>query len=225
MQSSATTSDSFVSDVIKVLLVDDHPVMRAGVKLLLDAEPDIQVVAEAADGREAIRLARELQPDLIVLDVSLPEVGGAEAAAELHALEPKLRILALSAHAELAFAKMMLTAGAAGYAVKRSQCDELLRAVRAVARGDRYLDPSITDGAPASAPASDLRPVSLSEREKDVVQLSVQGYTSKEMSETLGISPRTLETYKARAMAKLNVSSRADLFRYALRAGWLKQAQ
>ena len=210
---------------IKVMLVDDHPVMRAGVKALLDAEPDLKVVAEAADGATAVNLARELLLDVIVLDVSLPELGGAEVAAQMLAANPTLRILALSAHMEADFAKLMLSAGAAGYAVKRSACDELVRAVRIVANGGRYVDPAIGGALLAAAEPpypSTAASVNLSEREAEVVRLIAQGYTGKEMAESLGLSPRTLETYKARAMTKLNLSSRADLIRYALRAGWLK---
>lgn len=141
------------------------------------------------------------------------------------ASKPALRILALSAHVESAYASLMLDAGAAGYAVKRSAGDELVRAVRLVASGGKYVDPTLELAGSASRrnSRSGLRTVSLSEREVEVVRLNAQGFTSKEMSEKLGISPRTLETYKARAMAKLSLTSRADLIRYALRAGWLKE--
>lgn len=210
----------------KILLVDDHPLMRAGVKALLDSEPDLKVVAEAADGLVAVRLASEVAVDVVVLDISLPELGGVEAAKHMLATKPSLRILALSAHLESAYAKLMLDAGAMGYAIKRSAGDELVRAVRAVASGSKYVDPafeSLDMGARRNS-RSGLRSVSLSEREVEVVRLNAQGFTSKEMSAQLGISPRTLETYKARAMAKLSLSSRADLIRYALQAGWLKEA-
>lgn len=210
---------------IKVLLVDDHPVMRAGVKSLLNSEADLEVVAEAADGLSAVRMASELVVDVVVLDVSLPELGGVEAAKRMLADRPTLRILALSAHVESAYARLMLEAGASGYAVKRSACDELVRAVRVVAAGGKYIDPTLDRGGVGNRrPSRDGLPsVSLSEREVEVVRLNAQGFTSKEMGEKLGISPRTLETYKARAMAKLSLSSRADLIRYALRAGWLKE--
>lgn len=211
---------------IKILLVDDHPLMRAGVKELLNGEQDLQVVAEATDGVTAVEIASRLAIDVVVLDISLPELSGVEAAKQMLANKPGLRILALSAHLESAYAKLMLEVGAAGYAVKRSAGHELVRAVRVVAAGGQYLDPTLERAATGGRRHSPGNPpsVGLSEREVEVVRLNAQGFTSKEMSEKLGISPRTLETYKARAMAKLSLSSRADLIRYALRAGWLKEA-
>jgi DNA-binding NarL/FixJ family response regulator len=213
-------------DVTKVrtLLVDDHPVMRAGVRTLLEVEHDVQVVAEADNGLSAVRLAEELRPDVVIMDVSLPQLGGAEATKRILGLIPTSRVLALSAHEEMAFARMLLSAGAKGYALKRSACDELVRAVRIVAKGGTYVDPSIAGllmgparrQSPAGVPV-----IQLSEREAEVIRLIARGHTSKEMAQTLGLSPRTLETYKARAMAKLNLRSRADLIRFAMRSGWL----
>jgi len=213
---------------VRVLLVDDHPVMRAGVKTLLGAEDDLEVVAEAGDGLEAVSLARSLLPDVVVLDVSLPNLGGAEATKRMLASEPSLRVLALSAHEEAAFARLLLDAGAVGYALKRSACDELVRAVRIVASGGTYVDPTLTgalvgNGQRCHTPGG-MPSVSLSEREAEVIRLIAEGHTSKEMAQALGLSPRTLETYKARAMSKLNLRTRAELIRYALRSGWLRDA-
>jgi DNA-binding NarL/FixJ family response regulator len=144
------------------------------------------------------------------------------------ASEPALRVLALSAHEEAAFARLLLDAGAAGYALKRSACDELVRAVRIVASGGTYLDPSLTGalvgGAQRRHSPGGMPAVSLSEREAEVIRLIAEGHTSKEMAQALGLSPRTLETYKARAMSKLNLRTRAELIRYALRSGWLRDA-
>jgi len=213
---------------VSILLVDDHPVMRARVKTLLSAEGDLEVVAEAGDGLTAVNMARTLLPDVVVMDVSLPHLGGAEATKLILASDPTLRVLALTAHEEVAFARLLLDAGAVGYALKRSACDELVRAVRVVAAGGTYVDPSLPGAlvggskrrlSPGSMPA-----VSLSEREAEVIRLIAEGHTSKEMAQTLGLSPRTLETYKARAMSKLNLRTRAELIRYALRCGWLRDA-
>lgn len=213
---------------IRVLLVDDHPLMRAGVRALLGAEADVDVVGEAGDGLSAVRMAAELECDVVLMDVSMPRLGGAEATKQLLGAAPSARVLALTALEEVSFARMLLEAGAAGYALKRSACDELVRAIRIVAGGGTYVDPVlaaalVTTGRKRYSPAG-IPVVSLSEREAEVIRLIAQGYTSKEMAQNLGLSPRTLETYKARAMSKLNLRSRAELIRYALRSGWLREA-
>jgi DNA-binding NarL/FixJ family response regulator len=214
---------------IRVILVEDHPVLRVGVASLLSAEDDLELVGEADNGVAGVRLARELEPDVVIMDVSLPQLGGAEATKRIKDSRPTQQILALSAHEDVAFARSLLEAGASGYALKRSACDELVRAVRIVAAGGTYVDPSLTGvlvgtqqrrATPRSMPAA----VSLSERESEVIRLIAQGYTSKEIAQTLNLSPRTLETYKSRAMAKLSLASRAELIRYAARSGWLREA-
>ena len=216
------------SATIRVILVEDHPVLRAGVATLLNAEGDLELVGEADNGVAGVHLARALEPDVVIMDVSLPQLGGAEATQRIKESNPMQRILALSAHEDVAFARSLLDAGASGYALKRSACDELVRAVRVVAAGGTYVDPSLTGVlvgtqrrvSPQSMPAV----VSLSERESEVIRLIAQGYTSKEIAQTLNLSPRTLETYKSRAMAKLSLGSRAELIRYAARSGWLREA-
>jgi DNA-binding NarL/FixJ family response regulator len=225
---SDTVSASVANAKIRVILVEDHPVLRAGVATLLSAEDDLEMVGEADNGVTGVRLARELEPDVVIMDVSLPQLGGAEATKQIKESIPTQRILALSAHEDIAFARSLLDAGASGYALKRSACDELVRAVRIVADGGTYLDPSLTGlmggtqrrASPRSMPAA----VSLSERESEVIRLIAQGFTSKEIAQTLNLSPRTLETYKSRAMAKLSLTSRAELIRYAARSGWLREA-
>jgi len=217
-----------LSGSVRILLVDDHPVMRAGVRALLEPEPDLVLAAEADDGFAALRLAAEANFDVAIMDVSLPELGGAKATRQLRERAPNCRVLALSAHEELSFVRLMLDAGAAGYALKRSACDELVRAVRVVARGGSYLDPMLAvQVMPTSIGRHNLPRVSvtsLSEREAEVIRMIAHGYTAKEMAAQLQLSPRTLETYKARAMSKLNLRSRADLIRYALRSGWLRDS-
>lgn len=212
---------------LRLLLVDDHPVMRAGVRTLFLAQPGFLIVGEAGDGMQAVQLVQKTEPDVVVMDVSLPELGGAEATKQILAARPDLKVLALSAHDDPAFVRSLMSAGASGYALKRSACAELVRAARVVAHGGTYVDPSLVRIlAPAgrrrqrAAPGSAA--VRLSEREAEVVRLTARGHTSKEIAESLGLSPRTLETYKARAMTKLSLGSRADLIRYALRSGWLQ---
>lgn len=209
---------------IRVLLVDDHPLLREGVKQMLGEERDIEVVGEAESGEVAIQLAQQVSPDVVVMDVTLPDLGGAEATRRLLTTQPSLRVLALTGHDDLKHARLMLDAGALGYVLKRSAGREMLRALRTIAVGGTYVDATLTGAASLSAPPAARRPngVSLlSERETEVVRLTANGYTAKEMARVLGVSPRTLETYKARAMVKLNLRSRTDLVRYALRCGWL----
>jgi DNA-binding NarL/FixJ family response regulator len=211
---------------IRLLLVDDHAIMRAGLRQLLQMDPDMEVVAEAANGEIAARLARELKPDVIIMDLSMPVRGGSEATKQIVECDRNARVLVLSAHSEATYARAVLSNGAAGYVLKLSACDELLRAIRAVAAGETHIDPVLAEEL-ASRPgrkASGTRPsVSLSERELEVVRLVARGHTAKEVADESGVSPRTLETYKARAMAKLDLTNRADLIRYAARSGWLRE--
>jgi DNA-binding NarL/FixJ family response regulator len=164
------------------------------------------------------------------MDVSLPQLNGAEATKKILAAQPTLKVLALSAHEDAAFARLMLEAGARGYVLKRSASDELVRGIRVVAAGNTYIDPVLSnelfDGARVSRRRSPrgVPITSLSDREAEVVRLTAQGHTCKEMAQSLGLSPRTLETYKARAMGKLRLTSRADLVRYAMRCGWLRES-
>ena len=212
---------------LRLLLVDDHPVLRAGLKVMLSAEPDLDVVAEADNGSRAVELAVELLPDLILMDVTLPGVNGAEATRQIKLAQPSLAVLALSVHDEVSFARMLLEAGAGGYALKRSACDELVRAVRIVAAGGRYIDPSLAGQllrlVPRGRSPARAAVASLSERETEVVKLLAEGLTMKEMAQRLSLSPRTLETYRARALEKLELKTRAELVRYAIQCGWLTQ--
>jgi DNA-binding NarL/FixJ family response regulator len=212
---------------VRVMLVDDHPVLRAGVATLLRAAPDLALVGEAADGTRAVQMAKELSPDVIVMDVSLPELGGAQATKQILADDPAPRVLVLSVHEETGLVQSLLDAGASGYLLKRSAGEELVRAIRAIAVKQRYIDPALRGlnlvaGNPTKS--SDRTRVSLSQREAEVMRLLALGHTSKEIAQSLGLSPRTLETYRQRAMSKLHLNSRAELIRYAAGAGWLRDS-
>ncbi|MEO2087900.1 MAG: response regulator transcription factor [Gemmataceae bacterium] len=207
---------------LRVLLADDHAVVRAGLKALLDAQPDLSVVGEAADGLTAVELAGQLQPDVAVVDVSMPGLGGGEVTEGIARDYPRVRVVALTAHEESGYVRRLLAAGAAGYVLKRSAADELVRAVRAVAAGEGYLDPGVAGGvverlrdAPPPATAE------LSERETEVVRLIAHGYSNKEIAAKLGLSVKTVETYKTRSLEKLGLRSRVDIVRYAAGRGWL----
>jgi len=222
---SANSPAASGSQGLRLLLVDDHPILRAGLRALLSTQADLDVVAEAESGEAAIRLGRELRPDLVLLDFSLPGMCGADAARALKQEIPRIRVLAVSVHDDPAIVRRLLEAGADGYLLKSSASDELLPALRKVAAGMSYLDPSL----PRSSIAASMRrgpyPGSkvevLSEREAEVSRLLAQGLTMKEIAQQLNVSPRTLETYRARAMEKLGLKSRADLIRYAMTRGWL----
>jgi DNA-binding NarL/FixJ family response regulator len=212
---------------IRVLMVDDHPVVLAGLKALVGAEADIAVVGEARDGRTALRLATQLSPDVVVLDISLPEMNGVELATALRAELPACRPLVLTVHEERAYLRQLVELGVSGYLLKRSAADELPRAIRAVAAGGMYLDPAIAGkivgrlapGSPLVLPGDAPE---LSERETDVLRLVASGHSNKAISARLNISVKTVETYKARAMDKLGFHSRVDVVRYAAAQGWLK---
>ena len=223
---SSERKEQAAPNCLRLVLADDHPVVRAGLKTLLATETDFSVIAEAETGVAAVELADALVPDLILMDVSLPGLNGAEATRRIKSSRPEIQIVGLSVHEEVSFARMLLDAGASGYALKRSACDELVRAVRIVAAGGTYIDPVLAGhlmrtGQHRLSPTG-VGAIGLSEREAEVVLLLAKGLTMKEMASQLGLSPRTLETYRARALDKLELKTRADLVRYALRCGWLR---
>jgi DNA-binding NarL/FixJ family response regulator len=206
-------------------MVDDHPVVLAGLKALVEADPDFVVVGKARDGRTALRLVRELLPDVVVLDISMPEMNGIEVATALLAERPACRVLVLTVHEDRAYLRQLVEAGVSGYLLKRSASEELIRALHAVVSGGMYLDPAIAGkavGRPARGTLQQAGQVAeLSERETDVLRLVAGGHSNKEISARLAISVKTVETYKARAMDKLGYRSRVELVRYAADHGWL----
>ena len=215
-----------VAEPINILLADDHGIVRAGLRSLLETQPDIAVVGEAEDGPSAIRLVRELRPTVVVADLSMPG-GGLEAIREITALNLPTRVLVLTVHAEERYLLPVLEAGGSGYVRKSSAHTDLLEAIRTVARGEVFLDPSATKtllrgylGRVSSGDELDLGEV-LSEREREVVKLTAEGYTAQQAADILSLSPKTVETYRHRAMQKLGLTNRAELVRYALRAGLL----
>ncbi len=212
---------------LRVLLVDDHPIVRSGLKALVDAQPDMVVVGESGDGISAVQAAMQLAPDVTVMDVSLPGIGGAEATEQIRRACPAVKVLALTAHEDRGYVQLLLKAGASGYVLKRVAADDLVRAIRSVAEGGVYLDPSVAghviSGISRRGDASrQVAGGELSEREAEVLRLIAHGHAIKEIAATLDVSARTVETYKERAMEKLELESRAEIVRYALRCGWLK---
>ncbi|MBX6341253.1 MAG: response regulator transcription factor [Thermomicrobiaceae bacterium] len=217
------------SKTIRVLLADDHGIVRAGLRALLEAQPGIEVVGEAGTAAEAVERARALQPDVIIMDISMPG-GGLEATREIARLGLPSRILILTVHAEERYLLPVLEAGGSGYVRKSSLHTDLLDAIQTVARGEVFLDPAATrmllqgylDRAHAGR---ELDPGKiLSEREREVAKLTAEGFTAQEIADQLYLSPKTVETYRHRVMQKLGFSHRSELVRYALRAGLLDPA-
>jgi DNA-binding NarL/FixJ family response regulator len=214
---------------LSIFLVDDHAVVREGLKALVNAQPGMEVCGEAGDGRSALQLIQELRPDVVVMDVSLPEMSGAQATERLKQLRPEVKVLALTVHEDRGYLRQLLEAGARGYVLKRAAAEELIHAIRTVAAGGTYLDPAIAGkvlgGFVRSPPGKGVAEGSdLSDREAEVLRLIAAGYSNKEVSARLTLSVKTVETYKARSMEKLGLHSRADVVRYALQRGWLQNA-
>jgi DNA-binding NarL/FixJ family response regulator len=210
----------------RILVADDHHVVLAGLKTLLRDDPSIEVIGEAGDGQSALRLAIELKPDVIVLDLSMPGMIGLRVAQSLRVQAPRCHILILSVHEDRAYLRQLFETGVSGYVLKRSAPEELTAAIRAVAAGGTYLDPAIAAmvirrGPERGTMRSIDRLTELSTRETEVLQLAAAGYTNKELSLRLRIGVKTVETYKARAMEKLGLENRAELVRYAIARGWL----
>jgi DNA-binding NarL/FixJ family response regulator len=213
---------------LRIFVADDHQIVREGLKALINAQPDMQVVGEAEDGRAAWLLAKRLLPDVVVMDVSMPDMNGAEATERLRAECPQVKVLALTVYEDRGYLQQLLKAGASGYVLKRAVMEELVRAVRTVARGGSYVDPTLAGKLVSSYIRQDTsggkQPgVELSERETQVLRLAAWGYSNKEIGAKLQISVKTVETYKVRLMEKLALRSRADIVRYALRQGWLQE--
>jgi DNA-binding NarL/FixJ family response regulator len=207
--------------VIRILIADDHGVVAEGLKHLIEAQADMQVVAIAADGREAVRVAREAQPDVVLMDLSMPELNGADAARAILERDAKCRVIVLSMYSDREYVRRALKAGAAGYVVKRSAAKEVVEAIRAVFGGGRYLSPRVADVVIddyADDKADDLL-ARLSAREREVLQLLAEGRTGAEIAQRLSLSQKTVETYRARLVEKLGIRDVAGLVRFAIQRG------
>lgn len=212
---------------IRVVLADDHAVVRAGLRALLEAEPDIEVAGEAANGREAIELSARLSPDVIVMDLSMDGIDGLTAARTIVGAGPRPRVLVLTMHGEEEYLLPVLEAGAAGYLMKSAADRELINAVRTVARGDVYVQPTAARVLARGVRKKDAESAErarfdrLTDREREVFRLVAQGYSGPEIGRTLLISPKTVDTYKLRVNEKLGLAHRSEYVRLALRLGLL----
>lgn len=212
---------------LRILLADDHAVLREGLKLLVNSQDDMECVGEAGDGRAALRLAQELRPDVVVMDVSMPELNGLKATEKLKAAAPDIKVLTLTRHKDDGYLQQLLGAGASGYVLKQSVASELIHAIRAVAAGGNYLDPAVAGKVMGKFAGALAKPRgeahgSLSDREEEVLRLIAWGYSNKEIAARLSLSVKTVEAHKANATKKLGMRSRIDIVRYALLQGWLQ---
>jgi two-component system, NarL family, response regulator NreC len=212
-------------DKIQVLLVDDHTIVRKGLRALLDAEPNITVIGEAETGREALKQAHELLPDIVLMDISMPDMNGAEATRQIRHRLPSVKVLVLSMHADEEFVFQLLRAGASGYLIKKTATEELILAIKTIFQGHSFLSPAISTTVidayvrrAGEMTAEDHYEI-LTEREREVLQLVAEGHTSREISERLHITTRTVDTHRANLMAKLGIHTVAELTKYAIRRG------
>jgi DNA-binding NarL/FixJ family response regulator len=213
--------------MIRVMLADDHPVVRGGLKQLIDSQSDMCVVGEAADGEDAWQLATSLGPDVLVVDLSMPVVDGVEATRRVKRDRPSVQVLALSVHEERVYLTQLLRAGASGYVLKRTAAEELLRAIRTVAKGETYIDPAlagtVVEGYLDSQLSHQPHSASLSEREREVLIRIATGFSNKEIAAELALSVKTVETYKGRVAEKLGLRTRVQIVKFAAEQGWLAE--
>lgn len=218
-----------LGEKIRLLLVDDHAVVRSGLGVLLSGRDEMEVVGEAADGEEAVARALQLKPDVVLMDLSMPLMGGLEAIRQLRKKLPGTRVLVLTMHEDERYLSEALNAGAAGYVPKKAADTELVSAIKAVNRGEPYLYPSVArtvldaylkrESPTGGADAADVYREPLTDREREVLRLVAMGYTNQEIADEMAVSTKTVETHKARIMGKLHMRRRSELVRYALEKG------
>ncbi|HEV8368785.1 MAG TPA: response regulator transcription factor [Pyrinomonadaceae bacterium] len=215
-------------DKVRVLIAEDHATVCEGIKLILSAQSDIEVVGDADDGFKAIELARKLRPDVVLMDISMPRLNGLKATAKLKESCPEVHVLTLTRHKEDGYLQQILRAGASGYVLKQSSAVELVHAIRAVAKGGKYLDPSVAEKVLGSyagrgSSLSEGHP-DITDRETEVLRLIAWGHSNKDIANRLDLSVKTVEAHKTNGMKKLGMTSRIDIVRYAVLQGWLENA-
>jgi two-component system response regulator NreC len=217
-----------MSTQIRLLLVDDHAVVRSGLRMLLQAQPDMRIVAEAETGAEAVQVVQRLHPDVVLMDIQMPDMNGIDATKQIRAMGPETAVLALTMHEDDQYFFEMLRAGASGYVPKRAAPDELVNAIRTVYRGEVFLYPSLAarlvhsylgqpDGSDGTPPLADLTP-----REQEVLKLIAEGLSNPDIADKLVISVKTVDRHRENIMRKLNLHNRVDLVKYAIREGLIE---
>ena len=213
---------------LRVLVADDHAVLRDGLKALVNAQPDMEIVGEAENGQTTYERAKELMPDVVLMDISMPELNGVQATELIRRDCPSVKILVLTAYKDKGYLDRLLKVGASGFILKLSAADELIGAIRLVAEGKTYLDPQMVDRIAEGYVRSrtlkgEVRQRELTSREEEVLRLIARGYSNKEISTQLKIAVKTVESHKANLMQKLELRSRTEIVRYAVRQGWLQE--
>ena len=211
---------------LRVFLAEDHKIVREGIKRVVNAEADMEVIGEAGDGIQALEQVLKLRPDIIIMDISMPRLDGVQTTRKILHEWPEAKVLALTAHEDRGFLRAVLEDGASGYILKVASTKEVIEAIRIVASGRSYLDMDLASGVyrdfmNKSSDKNGVQSVRLSDRETEVIKQIAQGFSNKEIATQLNISVKTVETYKARAMEKLQLHSRADIVQYAIQKGWL----
>jgi two-component system response regulator NreC len=217
-----------MSEKLRILLAEDHKTVREGIKLLVNAQNDMEVIGEAGDGELAVKLAGELKPDIVVMDISMPELNGLRATRRMRSNGLDLKILMLTRHTDDGYLQQLIEAGANGYVLKQSAPNELINAIRAVGSGNSYLDPALTNKvmggyANRSVSVRGENKNTLTDRESEVLRLIALGYSNKEIAESMSLSVKTIEAHKANAMQKLGINSRIGIVRYAILQDWLHE--
>ena len=217
-----------MSEKLRILLAEDHKTVREGIKLLVNAQTDMEVIGEAGDGEIAVRLAGELKPDIVVMDISMPELNGLRATRRMRSNGIDVKILMLTRHTDDGYLQQLIEAGANGYVLKQSAPNELINAIRAVGSGNSYLDPALTNKvmggyANRSVSVRGENKNTLTDREAEVLRLIALGYSNKEIAESMNLSVKTIEAHKANGMQKLGINSRIGIVRYAILQDWLHE--
>jgi len=217
-----------MSEKLRILLAEDHKTVREGIKLLVNAQTDMEVIGEAGDGEIAVRLAAELKPDIVVMDISMPELNGLRATRRMRSNGIDIKILMLTRHTDDGYLQQLIEAGANGYVLKQSAPNELINAIRAVGSGNSYLDPALTNKvmggyANRSVSVRGENKNTLTDREAEVLRLIALGYSNKEIAESMNLSVKTIEAHKANGMQKLGINSRIGIVRYAILQDWLHE--
>ena len=217
-----------MSDKLRILLAEDHKTVREVIKLLVNAQDDMEVIGEAGDGEIAVQLAGELKPDIVVMDISMPELNGLRATRRMRSNGLDLKILMLTRHTDDGYLQQLIEAGANGYVLKQSAPNELINAIRAVGSGNSYLDPALTNkvmGGYVNRAVSvrGENKNALTDRESEVLRLIALGYSNKEIAESMNLSVKTIEAHKANGMQKLGINSRIGIVRYAILQDWLHE--